>query len=382
MAQCHSDQKATEAPHPGIAVFWTAALLTLMGFLALYAASALKADELTGNHLFFFQRQLLTLAGSLVFFLAIQKIPFSWIEKFPLPLTIFSFITLAFILIPDAYKEAGGAARWIRLGPISFQPAEPAKLAIIMILAKNISRPNFNIKKLLSGPMSCLAIPAAFSFLLMLQPDFGTAVLLISLTFIMMIIAGSSVRFNLISIGILATLAFLALLSAPYRLRRIQSFLDPWSDFKAGGFQIIQSYLGFQNGGIAGVGLGESRQKLFFLPEAHTDFIFTVIGEEMGLLGSLFVCFLFFNLIRLGIKITLMHNDPFKKFLSLGITVMTGLQSLFNLCVVTGLLPTKGIPLPLISNGLTSFLVYLVMIALLIRLGREVPVEHNPPPLN
>ena len=366
--------------NPGEAVLWTAGLLILIGFLALYTASALKAHELTGDHSFFLKKQAAALGCGLTLMFLFRWIPFSWIERLPLPLTIFSLLTLSLILIPHAYKEVGGALRWLNLGPVSFQPSEPAKLALVLFLAKNISRPSFKIKSLIGGSGSCLILPGLFCALLMVQPDFGTAVLLMLTCFIMMFIAGSSLKFNLASFALLSLLIAAALVSAPYRLRRITSFLDPWSDFKAGGFQIIQSYLGFQNGGLTGTGLGESRQKLFFLPEAHTDFIFSVIGEEMGFLGSALICLLFWNLLRLGIKIARMHTDPFKKNLALGITTLTGLQTIFNLGVVTGILPTKGIPLPLISNGLSSFVTYLFMLALLARLGQEVPIERYTPP--
>lgn len=368
--------------HPGQALLWTVAILVSIGFLALYASSALKGHELTGNHLFFINKQLVALVCGMVIIIVFQWIPFHWIEKLPLPLMIFSLISLSLVFVPEAYVSVGGASRWLSLGPLRLQPAEPAKIALVMFLAKNMSRPGFRINTFRSGILPNLLALSLFCMLLMQQPDFGTAVLLVTVTLLMMFVSGTSLKFNLSAVLGGAALVILALLAAPYRMRRITSFMDPWSDFQAGGFQIIQSYLGFQNGGLTGAGLGESRQKLFFLPEAHTDFIFSVIGEEMGLAGSLLICLLFWNIVRLGLKISLHQPDPFKKLLAFGLTAMTGIQTAFNLGVVTGILPTKGIPLPLISNGLSSFIVYFLVIAILARLGQEVPLEarhaHKP----
>jgi cell division protein FtsW len=162
-----------------------------------------------------------------------------------------------------------------------------------------------------------------------------------------------------------------ALLTAPYRLARLLVFLDPWSDARAGGFQIIQSYLGFQNGGVWGVGLGESKQKLFFLPEAHTDFILSVIGEEFGLFGVLLICACFAYMVFLGLRITLAQDDTYRQFLAFGLTMLIGVQAALNMGVTMGLLPTKGMTLPLVSNGSNSLIVFLIAIAILARISQE-----------
>ncbi|NRA43551.1 MAG: putative lipid II flippase FtsW [Oligoflexales bacterium] len=351
----------------------TAAVLVSIGLLSLYAASAMKGAELYNNSFYFMEKQLLAIAGGTCLILLFKWVSFKFIEHLALPLLIVSLLLLSLILIPQLYKTVGGAARWINFGFASFQPSELAKLGLIFFLAKNLSREKSDVTKFVRGILPNLLILMAFVVFLMLQPDFGTTVLLISLTFLMIYVSGASHGFILAST--IATLSFgiVGIMSAPYRWKRLTSFIDPWNDFKEGGFQIIQSYLGFQNGGAFGAGLGESRQKLFFLPEAHTDFILSVIGEEMGLVGTLLICTLYWNMVRLGFRIASAHTDHFKKLLAFGLTSLIALQSVFNIGVVTGILPTKGIPLPFISSGLSSLLIFFTVIAVLARLGQEVP---------
>ena len=351
----------------------TASILVSIGLLSLYAASAMKGAELYNNSFYFMEKQLLAIAGGIVLVLFFKWVSFKFIEHLALPLLVISLLLLCLILFPHVYKTVGGAARWINLGVASFQPSELAKIGLTFFLAKNLSREKSDVTKFRQGILPNLLILLMFVFFLMLQPDFGTTILLISITFLMIYICGASYRFIMASA--LATISFgiIGILSAPYRWKRLTSFIDPWNDFKEGGFQIIQSYLGFQNGGALGAGLGESRQKLFFLPEAHTDFILSVIGEEMGLLGTLLICTLYWNMIHLGFKISSQHTDHFKKLLAFGLTSLIALQSVFNIGVVTGILPTKGIPLPFISSGLSSLLIFFTVIAVLARLGQEVP---------
>ena len=351
----------------------TAAILISIGLISLYAASAMKGAELYENSFYFMEKQLFAIGIGIGLILMFKWISFKFIEHLPLPLLIISLFLLSLILIPDAYKSVGGAARWINLGFISFQPSELAKLGLIFFLAKNLSREKNDAKNFTRGILPNLLVLIFFSFLLMLQPDFGTTILLVSITFLMIYVCGASYRFITASAISTISLGILGIMSAPYRWKRLTSFIDPWNDFKEGGFQIIQSYLGFQNGGALGAGLGESRQKLFFLPEAHTDFILSVIGEEMGLIGSLLICILYWNMVRLGFKIASIHTDHFKKLLAFGLTSLIALQSVFNIGVVTGILPTKGIPLPFISSGLSSLLIFFTVIAVLARLGQEVP---------
>ncbi|MFK7823786.1 MAG: putative lipid II flippase FtsW [Oligoflexales bacterium] len=351
----------------------TTAILIAIGLLSLYAASAMKGAELYENSFYFMEKQLFAIGIGIGLILWFKFISFKFIEHLALPLLVMSILLLSLILIPGVYKSVGGAARWINLGFASFQPSELAKFGLIFFLAKNLSREKNDVTNFRRGILPNLLVLMLFVIFLMLQPDFGTTVLLVSITFLMIYICGASYHFIIASAISTISLGILGIMSAPYRWKRLTSFIDPWNDFKEGGFQIIQSYLGFQNGGALGAGLGESRQKLFFLPEAHTDFILSVIGEEMGLLGSLLICTLYWNMIRIGFRIASIHTDHFKKLLAFGLTSLIALQSVFNIGVVTGILPTKGIPLPFISSGLSSLLIFFTVIAVLARLGQEVP---------
>ena len=202
----------------------------------------------------------------------------------------------------------------------------------------------------------------------MLQPDFGSTVIYVSISFFMLFVAGLPLRYILsaLALGFLAVVA--AILHAPYRLSRITSFLNPWDTIQTGGFQIVQSYLGFHNGGFWGAGLGESRQKLFFLPEAHTDFILSVIGEETGLLGVFLVVACFAYIAWLGLRITLLQVDTYRKLLGLGVSALISTQAIVNMGVAMGLLPTKGMSLPFVSFGSSSLLSFLILVGILAKL--------------
>ena len=351
----------------------TVFLLVSLGFIALYASSAMKGAQLYQNPFYFVEKQFYCIMLGFFTIFLFRHLPFKVIESLNIPLFLVSAILLFLIFVPGAYKTVGGASRWINLGRLSFQTSELAKMSLVFFLAKNLARPKSHASKFITGILPNLLILFFFSFLLMLQPDFGTTALLFCITFLMIYISGATYKFVGISTLGCAIAGFIAIVSAPYRWKRLTSFLDPWNDFKSGGFQIIQSYLGFQNGGALGAGLGESRQKLFFLPEAHTDFILSVIGEEMGFVGTVTICLLYLNLIRLGFSVSQKHLCPFKKLLSFGLTSLIGLQASFNIGVVMGILPTKGIPLPFISSGRSSLLTFFFAIAVLARLGQEVP---------
>jgi cell division protein FtsW len=359
------------------ALILTSAFLTCIGLLAIYSSSSIPASQATGNEFFYVQKQACVAIAGFLFVFISGHLSFHWVERLTLPLLIVALVLLVMVHIPGLEGRKGGASRWIVVAGFSFQPAEIAKLALILFLAKNLSRPMCNIEKFRSGILPNVLVFAIFAGLLMIQPDFGTTALMFVVTFLMLFAAGLPQRY--IAAGIAAAVAGVigAVLVAPYRIARLLTFLDPWSQFKGGGFQIIQSYLGFQNGGLLGVGLGESRQKLFFLPEAHTDFILTVIGEELGLIGVLLICCLYLYLVYLGYKITSEQEVPYRKFLAFGLTSLIAFQAGLNMGVTMGVLPTKGITLPFVSNGSNSLIVFLFAIAILARISQEGPVKPN-----
>jgi cell division protein FtsW len=355
------------------ALLFTVFLLTALGLLAIYTSSSIPAEIKFHDTLFFVRKQFLLAALGFGLIMILQTLPLRWIEILTLPLIAISALMLVFTLIPGLQYKANGAARWVRLAWFTFQPSELGKLAMILFLARNLSRPSARIDKRPMAILPNLAVLSGFVLLLMLQPDFGSTVVYVSITMLMLFVAGLPVRYIITAfcLGVVGVVA--AILHAPYRLARITSFLDPWESIRTGGFQIVQSYLGFHNGGLLGVGLGESRQKLFFLPEAHTDFILSVIGEETGLLGVCLVVLCFAYIAWLGLRITTLQNETYRKFLAMGISSLISIQAIVNMGVAMGLLPTKGMPLPFVSYGSSSLLSFLLMVGILARLAKVTP---------
>jgi cell division protein FtsW len=347
------------------------AILAAIGLIIIYTSSAIPAYHKFQDSLYFFRKQAMIAGIGFAGILIIWHLPFRFFEIMTLPVVAVSLGLLAMTFIPQFNVEANGAARWIGMGPIVFQPAELAKLALALFLSRNLGRVNFNITSFWKGIVPNLFVLGLFAVLLMLQPDFGSMMLLFSMTFFLLFAAG--LEFKYISIvggaGLIGVVA--AVWLAPYRLKRLVSFLDPWENIRGGGFQIIQSYVGFQNGGFWGLGLGESKQKLYFLPEAHTDFILSVIGEELGLIGVLLVVFCFGYLSYLGFSIAKMQTLKHRAYLAYALTFLISFQAMLNIGVAMGLLPTKGIPLPFVSSGASSLLVFLIVAGLLAKLGKQ-----------
>ena len=360
-----------------VAMISSVAVLVSIGLLAIYASSAMKGIHLLDDPYLFLRKQSFSaILGFSAFFFA-QRIPSNWIKNLPLPVFLISLFLLMLILIPGTYVKVGGATRWLNLFGYTFQPSELAKVGLILFIAKNLARKSFNIKSFWYGIIPNFFFMVLFAFFLMLQPDFGTTALLGCITFSMLIVAGMSRRY-IVYFCIFASLStLLAILAAPYRVKRILAFLNPWDQIKDGGFQIIQSYLAFQNGGFLGTGFGESKQKLFFLPEAHTDFIMSVIGEEIGFLGISLVVMSYLLLTYCTFQITKDQHDKFFRFLCFGFSLLISGQAIFNMGVVTGLLPTKGITLPFISNGSSSLLVFLGIICIFIVANRKQHSNKN-----
>jgi cell division protein FtsW len=364
-ADLNQSQKLQEA---GRLLFATTLLLLMTGLVMVYAASALKGEQQFNDGFIFIRKQALVAGAGLILMFTIGKLPMKIIERLALPLLCAALAVLALIFIPGVYKSGGGASRWIAFAGFRFQTSEIAKLALVFFLAKNMSRREFNIHNLKTGVLPNCIVFCIFAILMMKQPDFGSTVLMGLVLVGMLFVGGLHWKYILGGLGVAAVAAGTAVAVAPYRMARLTSFLDPWAEIKRGGFQIIQSYLAFQNGGLIGLGLGESRQKLFFLPEAHTDFILAVLGEELGFLGVTFLCLTFAYYCFLGFRIAFLQTKPFQTYLAFGLTATIGLQGMINMGVAMGLLPTKGIPLPFISSGASSLLMSLIATAFLLRL--------------
>jgi cell division protein FtsW len=359
---------------PDMWLLAAAIVLLSIGVVMVYSASAIMAADRFRDPYFFLKKQLAwaALGGGALW--AALRIDYRRLERWMLPLLIVAGVLLVLVLVTPLGQAINGTRRWLRFGFVSFQPAELAKLALVVFLAAFIARRRDELGDLWRGFLPPLGVASLFALLVVAQPDLGNAVTLVALTFALLFLAGSRLSHLGLVCAMLTPLVVVAIALAPYRLRRIMAFLDPWQDPRGSGFQIIQSWLALGSGGLFGRGIGDSRQKLFYLPEAHTDFIFAIIGEEGGFLGAALVLALFVVLIWRGLRIGLRAPEPFGAYLALGITVLLATQTLVNLGVVTGLLPTKGLPLPFISFGGSALVVTMLSTGVLLNISQHADV--------
>jgi cell division protein FtsW len=348
--------------------------LVSVGVVMVYSASAIVAADRFQDPYFFLRKQLIWVVLGFGCLWITMTLNYHRLEHAVVPLLALSLLLLVLVLIPPFGLEINGTRRWFRWGAVSFQPAELAKLSLAAYLAFFVSRRQDAVQTVWDGLVPPLAVAGMMAGLVLLQPDLGSSVTLLALAFGLFFLAGAPVRqLGLVVAGALPLVAAAAAV-APYRWKRITAFLNPWADPQGSGFQIIQSYLALGSGGWFGRGLGESKQKLFYLPEPHTDFIFAVIGEELGLAGALAVVGLFALVIWRGLRIGLRAPDPFGAHLALALTLLVAAQTLVNLGVVTGLLPTKGLPLPFVSFGGSAILTTMVATGVLLNISQHAHV--------
>jgi cell division protein FtsW len=355
------------------------AVLIVFGSIMIYSSTSVVTPVLAKKNLtpfFYFKRHLFTvLMGALFMYIAF-KVPTETLKKAAIPLLVFSLILLILVFVPKIGITAGGARRWIRLWPSTFQPSELVKLAMVIFLARYMSMPTYRIDRIYYFLIP-IAIMGFFQIVFLKQPDFGAAMSLCLLTVAMLVLSGIKLRY-IMTLGVLLVPISIKLLMEPYRLRRVLAFLDPWKDPQGSGFQLVQSFIALGSGGIKGIGLGESKQKLSFLPESHTDFIFALVGEELGFIGALVIVCLFLLLFFRGISVANRTKNLFGYYLASGLSMMVALQALINFCVTTGLVPTKGLPLPFISYGGSSLLMNMVAVGILLRLSKGDEVKRVP----
>jgi len=359
---------------PDMWLFGTVVLLLSAGVVMVYSASAIVAADRFNDPYLFLKKQLFWALLGVACLLGALRLDYRRLERIGWPILIVAGVLLVLVLVPPLAQPINGTRRWLRLGFMSFQPAELAKLALVIYLAGYLTQKRDELADFRRGLLPPLLIAGALAVLILAQPDLGNCLTLVAVTFALLYLAGGRARYLGAIIGAALPFIALAIFLAPYRMRRITTFLDPWSDPRRSGFQIIQSWLAFGGGGLFGRGIGESKQKLFYLPEAHTDFIFAVIGEELGFVGALAVIALFAILIWRGLRVGLRAPDPFGAYLALGITVLIATQTLVNLGVVTGALPTKGLPLPFISFGGSALLVTMVGTGVLLNISQHAHV--------
>jgi cell division protein FtsW len=362
-------------------LFFIMLLMLAFGALMIYSSTSVITPLLAKKKItefYYFKRHLFTMVLGTVALLMAYRVKPSLLKKLSVPLLVFSFILLLLVFLPHIGVTAGGARRWIRLWPTTFQPSELVKFAMVIFLAKYMSAADYNTEKFGSFAKPLLVM-AVFQIVFLKQPDFGATMSLGLLTFGMLFISGMRLRY-LASVMVLAIPVIIKLVMEPYRLRRITSFIDPWKDPQGSGFQLIQSFISIGSGGLTGLGLGESKQKLSFLPASHTDFIFCLVSEELGLIGAALVIALFLILFLRGIRVANRSRDSFNYYLAYGLTMMISIQALINFAVVTGMVPTKGLPLPFMSYGGSALLVNMAVIGLLLRISKgddDVIAEDN-----
>lgn len=363
-------------------VLLTIVLALLMGgFVILASASISISDNATSNPFFYVQRQLIAaaiggVAGFICLFIPMQV----WRSLGPLVLFV-GFLLLIVVLIPGVGHTVNGSTRWVRVGIMNLQVSEPARLCFLMYLSGYLVRRNKSLREEFLGFLRPMVVLCIACVLLLAEPDFGAAVVLLATAMVMMFVAGARIRdFLLFLVAAVAALAALAVFS-PYRMQRITGFLDPWADPFDSGFQLTQSLIAIGRGEWFGVGLGDSVQKLFYLPEAHTDFVFAVYAEEFGLLGSLVLIALFLALLWRVFKLAMRAADAerfFEAYIAIGLGTWLGMQAFINIGVNMGLLPTKGLTLPLISYGRSSLIITMICISLLLRIHHELAVDAKP----
>ena len=340
-----------------------------IGIVMVYSASSALAMKKFGSDYYFLKKQaVFALVGICALVLG-RHVPYRAYRPLAYPLLAIALVLLAAVLLSPLGVTAGGSSRWLRLGPLRFQPSEFARFALIVYMAYSLEKKADRIKDFSIGFMPHVVVLGAVAVLVLKQPDFGSAVILAALTWLMMFVGGVRLLYlgsSCVLLG-LAGLYFISL--AGYRVRRLLSFLDPWQYSSDAGYQIVHSLMAFGTGGWWGAGIGKGYQKLFYLPEPHTDFIFSVIGEELGLAGVLGIIGLYLLIVWKGIRIARQAPDLFGCYLAVGLTAALGLQICINMGVTMGLLPTKGLTLPFLSYGGTSLVLNMATIGILMNIS-------------
>lgn len=347
------------------------AVLLSLGLVVVYSSSAVYAERNVGYAAHFLRQQSVWTALSLVAMAIASQVPGAWLRRQAAPLYAITLASLVLVLVPGIGHFVGGARRWLVLGPLSCQPSEAAKLSMVVVLATLFAKgggARAGRRGVLMPVLLC-QLPVA---LIVVEPDLGTAIVIELLLAALLFASGLRARV----LGLLALTAMPALyhliVGTPFRLRRVLGYIDPWAFRSTIGYQVTEALISIGSGGLLGVGLGDGKQKLFFLPEAHTDFIFAILAEELGLCGVAVLLLAFAAFLLCGMRLAISADDPFDRYLALGLTALIGIPAVLNLSVATGLLPTKGLPLPLISYGGSNLLVTLSGIGFLLRIDREL----------
>ena len=354
-----------------ISLFIAIIILALFGLMMIYSASSIWAEYKFNDSFYYFKRQLIFIVIGIFIMYTVSKIDYKVYYKKSNKILLICFILLILVLIPGIGSVRNGSRSWFGIGSLGIQPSEAAKLALIIFTSKYLSKNNKFVKSYKDGVFPILGVVFLFFGLIMLQPDLGTGMILVVSIISLLFIAGVNMKF-FIGGGILGVIGVIVLIIiAPYRMDRITSFIDPWKDPLGTGFQIIQSLYAIGPGGLLGTGYLNSIQKQFYLPEPQTDFIFSIIAEEFGILGAIFVASMFLFIIYKGLKVALKCNDLFGKYLAFGMIFQLSFQTMMNLMVVIGMIPVTGVTLPFLSYGGSSLLITMFSMGIILSISRN-----------
>jgi cell division protein FtsW len=363
-------------PNPAGSIDWllllTTMLLTLIGVVMIYSASSNLAAVKFNDSAFFLKRQLVRMVLACIVLVLAVRCNYESLRKFSLPLLVITFVLLLFLFIPGISLSSGaikGAKRWLGLGPLTFQPSDLAKFALVIYAADYLTRKQDKLENFKEGLLPLLAVVGVFLGIILAEPNFSTTMAITGIVGIVIFVGRAKLKhFFYLGLSVIP-LILVFMLSASYRYKRVMAFLDP-SDAQGASYQTIQSFVGLGNGGLFGLGLGQGRQKLFFLPEPYSDYIFSVIGEEIGFIGVMVIMTLFIVLIWRGLRIARRAPDLFGFLLAVGMVSIIAIYMFLNLGVVVGVLPSTGLPLPFISYGGTSLVFNFLAIGILLNISK------------
>jgi cell division protein FtsW len=346
--------------------------LLALGLTMVFNASTVMAQSQYQDPYFFIKRQALyALLGLGVLFLG-RAINYHYYQRLAYPFLFITLICLILVFVPGIGGKVRGAARWIKLGPFNLQPSEFAKLAIALFLAYSLTKKQEKMKFFSIGFLPHMVIAGIFIVLVGVEPDFGTAITIAAIVFTMLFVGGTRLTHMMLALGSGVGLAIILVLKDPKKLGRVFSYLDPWKYGQDVGYQLKQSLLAIGSGGLWGLGPGQSRAKLFYLPDAHTDFIISIFSEETGFIGVMVILTLFAILVYRGFLLSFRSQDSFGSYLALGLTLLIGLPAVINLGVVSGIFPTKGLSLPFLSYGGSSLLANLLAVGILLNISSQI----------
>lgn len=351
-------------------IFYTVILLVAIGVVMVYSASSYYAMFINKDSMYYLKRQLAWVVIGMIAMMFTMSFDYHKLKKYTITMMIGCIPLLIAVFF---FPGVNGAQRWIQFGPFSFQPSDLAKYVVVLFLAMSLEMKGDGVKNFYTGILPYLAVSGVYAALVLKEKNLSIASVIMIVTFIVLFAAGGKIKhlFGVVAPAMAAAAVAFTVLE-PYRMRRMLNFTNPWKDPTGDGYQLIQSFYALGAGGVTGLGLGQSRQKTLYMPEPHNDFIFAIIGEELGLIGCVFIIALFVMFIWMGIKVAMKARDTYGSLLAVGITSVIAVQSLINIAVVTGSMPVTGVPLPFISYGGTSLVINMTAMGILLNISRQI----------